>query len=380
MRFVKTHIAGAYEDAYLYMGRVVLTTAKRTAISFPVRAIGETVARTTPELPFLSEALFRRNDWLESELFSALRSSSGIETVLNSGLDRLVGHPIEIDLPLVKSREQELPISTDVILSALFYSQALFISGSGGFFKIDCDWNEEGYLTCETAHKRHDGKSLSATARLGAVNISCGSDGLFTEFDAFGRSDAKSSSLRRISDSSLRTTWMRGDLVNYRNSRTPELLRSEKASKDSSSKPVVTDFSTHPIELNSIASNVRAGTAHEAVTFSYFADNIGFQQLASSDCVTFEMSLPTKKGAVTRVKSTQRSPKVQGRIITAHRSAEGLVLRTSRGVYLMHGPHIETIHEGRVIAVRTFSDSKHYQNLISIVVEEGILFVAVVPT
>lgn len=380
MRLVKAHIAGAYEDAYLYMGRVILTTVEHTSVSFPIALLAQVVGRVIPDLPFLTEALFRRNDWLDSELFSTLRDSKGIEEVLERGLNSLLAEPVEVSLKELKPREQQLPISTEVILSALFYSQALFISSSNGFFQINCDWSEEGYLTCEKARTRHDGKSLSASARLGAVSISCGSDGLFTDFDVFDWSfSSKSGSPRRVSDSSLRTTWMGGNLVNYRDSRNPELLRAEKTSGSGRSKPVITDFYSHHVELNSIARSSGLQNSVSPITFSYFSDGIGFQQTASNECVSFEMSLPTKKGAVTRVKSSRPSPQVEGRIITAHRSGAGLILETTKGVYLLDESRVETLHEGRVISIRAFVDSKHYQNLVTIVIEDGVIIIAIVP-
>ena len=197
-----------FEGPVTYLSKPV--EEHRLCQRVPGFALVETGSHTTPQ-----RWIFEPSQHEESSLDSPDLAQSKGKAVLTRIVAKLAENRDAVTVPCWMDAASRRPSPS--CCSMIFVLMAIMELSAGYCAGL----LEEGYLTCERARTRHDGKSLSATARLGAVSISCGSDGVFTDFDVFDWSiSPKAGSPRRVAEFSLRTTWMGGNLVDYRDSRT----------------------------------------------------------------------------------------------------------------------------------------------------------------
>jgi hypothetical protein len=382
MRTASIFIPGSFEDAYLYMGRLIAVTENRSLRFYNLEQLVGAVERGfAAAIPVLTW-LFVRNDWLASGQFASLMHNPDLFGVFFSLFDRLPQPCFCSDADAAIETEEDLEMDATVILDMRLYNQRVYIGADSGLFHRDYDWSGEAVEAVTGTEKRLDARCLSMSAGYGAVNASCGDAGLFTSFDDFARLRENSSPrLRRIADRSLRTAWLSYDLVNYQSYSDPLLLKSRQEEVDDAlyhEKRALVGLGEEVMPLSDIYGELysKFDIDAESIQFAYNSSRVLFVQTIQGH--VYSIGVQTTREGWPKVTFARDYEYPGGRILGAQFSRCGTVIETENAVTLFSDGRWIELFRGGVLSVRAFAGSKRYQNVVCIVKEDGILLVGVV--
>jgi hypothetical protein len=225
MKIAQLFFKGNYEDAYAYKGWLNCVTCDHTLEMYNLEQVAAQID-PTERSGIASYYCFARNDLLKTEQFRTLMRDKSIRYSFFNLVDRL---PPTAEVKLEEGqylKKTQLKLQADVILDLLFYNSRLYLGAETGVFDVDVDWTAKeinGRL-----RKRHDAKCLNLSAGMGAVNASCGNDGLFSAIDDFGISRPGPLALTQTADRSIRSGWLRFLLANYSSNRSVNLFQTSR--------------------------------------------------------------------------------------------------------------------------------------------------------
>ena len=140
MNIVTLFLPGSYEDAYLYMGRLLTLTVERSLRIFDMESIIHQIETLYPEPYPLFTWLFLRNDWISSTQFRSLLANNQIASAFISAFD-LIPQDKAIELTDISPQiEHSIDISTKVILDLTIYNKRIYICSDSGLYHIDSEW------------------------------------------------------------------------------------------------------------------------------------------------------------------------------------------------------------------------------------------------
>jgi hypothetical protein len=371
MRIVRLFFPGDYEDALVYMGRLLLFTSGRTVETVSLPDLTEGLKNKFIDSHFAITLAVLRNDWLQSPQFLEMINDLRLAAAVEKQFDSLTQSPIEVIQN--KKSVQDLNVQSRALFDFLLYYQRLYIAADDGFYHLDGDWDNTA-PTLGPSVKRTDASSFGVSARLGTVNVSCGEDGLFSAFDDFSWVRSRSEQLEKSADASIRTSWVGFNLVNYRTARDVEVLLAHRESNPmrEGDKRVITSFSSRRAGVSEILSSKEV-SKQDDLNSAYFFDHQGFEQDARGRITSIQLTAPRREGYVPREKSRRVLNTPGDRVLSLSICSVGPVLETKNNVALctVDGSWTILLAE-RVLNVRTFKDSKHYQNLVCITTEHGV--------
>lgn len=371
MRIVQLFFPGHYEDALVYMGRLLLFTANRSVETISLSDLADDLNERFSDSHFAIRLAVLRNDWLQSPQFLGMMEDPQIAAFVGAQFDKLTKSPIEV--PQSRKSEQDLQLQSRALLDFLLYYQRLYVAADDGFYHFDGDWDGDATLKLGQSVKRDDVGSFCLSARLGTVNVSCGEAGLFSAFDDFNWVGSQRNQLEKSADASIRTSWVGFNLVNYRTPKQIDVLMAHRKSnpEHGGDKKVITGFSSSRVDFAETASPRKKGVSD--LSSAYFFDNQGFEQDTTGVVTALRLTAPRREGYVPREKERHTLATPGDRILSLSISSVGPVLELKNSVVLCSiGGNWSTLIADRVLNVRTFKDSKHYQNLVCITTEEGI--------
>jgi hypothetical protein len=406
MKFAKLFLPGRFEDAYIYMGKLVVLSEDKTICMYNLDQIVADLEMRYPSATPVLTYLFSRNDWLASAQFAALMRNKNIAQSIVSEFE-LFGDQV-IDLgqfirPAVFS-EQDLKISATVFLDMHIYSARLYLGADNGFYSINIDWEKQiPELLPGSKSKRLDAKCFNISARYGTVNASCGDDGLFSFINDFGWWKAGQVGHKiNLAESSLKTAWLDYDVVNYPSYDNPSLFKStaEKTEEGLEKEgKVLTQIGNESEDLSYLLHTVTSGTsskksngfhATHANPSSHFihehASNYGEDEIRFSYNADHRLFVQTQQGRffssrITRSQKGEIKPEHAkesreeiGRILTIQPAKVGPIIETEESVLLFAEQEnkLYTITEFGALTVRTFPRSKRFQNVAVVTIEDGI--------
>ena len=381
MKIVNLFLPGAFEDATVYMGRLIALTTERSLRFYNLEKIIRNVedscfSNLNPMLTYL----FVRNDWLSSLQFKLLLKNREVLNALLSTLEQAIQEQ-RIVLPsearYVQS-EHDLQIPGHVLLDMNIYNQRMYFGADTGFYHQNIDWETDDVKFVGNPQKRIDIRSMISSVGFGSVHISCGDGGLFSAFDEFNRFDSNGiQRLHQTENRSFRTAWSGHDLINYSNSINPILLsghhekiRLSDAYETETS--VLTNFEHEKTSLDSLLRNGNLPYDKDSgdIQYVYNSSNTFFVHTISGDFYTISIDKRDKESPIFRSKRTYESSKE--RILSIHPTNVGMVIEYDDQVKLFSGGQWFVVNDSAVLSVRTFIRSKRYKSMAVITTEEGI--------
>lgn len=390
MRIVQLSFPGRFEDAFLYMGRLIVITENHSVRIYDM----ESVVNKLEENKVLLDAptlLFFRNDWIKSQRFrDRLDNETGKESFLKA-VKQLESEQIKITTDFVKPVEWDLKIAADILLDLNIYNGRLYIGTNTGLYHLDLDWEEKTTKPINTAQKRLDAKCIHTTAKYGTVNASCGSDGWFSFLDVFDLGMSNSPKENHNSEYSLRTAWLDFDLVNYPTTVTPTLFNSVKTrlpqelieSKNNVEREqwIITELEDNKFELNSLFVNLNSPDEIDIEDLQFVHNSAKILFLSTYNGQLFALKLKTSSLNNPTVSYVKKYDGLNSLVSSLHTLSGGnspaLVLETDEQVILFAHNTFTPVFDGEVISIRTFSGSKHYRNIISLTTSNEVLLIAI---
>lgn len=390
MKIVQLSFPGRFEDAFLYMGRLIVITENHSVRIYDM----ESVVNKLEENKVLLDAptfLFFRNDWIKSQGFrDRLENETGKESFLKA-VKQLESEQIKITTDFVKPVEWDLKIAADILLDLNIYNGRLYIGTNTGLYHLDLDWEEKTTKPINTAQKRLDAKCIHTTAKYGTVNASCGSDGWFSFLDVFDLGMSNSPKENHNLEHSLRTAWLDFDLVNYPTTVTPTLFNSVKTrlpqqlieSKKNVEQEqwIITELEDNKFELNSLFVNLNSPDEIDIEDLQFVHNSAKILFLSTYKGQLFALKLKTSSLNNPTVSYVTKYDGLNSLVSSLHTLSGGnspaLVLETDEQVILFAHNTFTPVFYGEVISIRTFSGSKHYRNIISLTTSNEVLLIAI---
>jgi hypothetical protein len=357
-------LAGAQvEDAFIYRTALFCWTYDQTLRVYRVADLeAELDAVAGSEGLAASYSLFHSggvgSSQHQREAFSRLRDASGTTIVLDGSRVPFVESTIEGD--------------SGSVLDMLIYYDRLFLACDGGLFQVDdLAAPLEGLLRLP-AKLRVANTCYSASRGLGAVGVSCGSEGLSLLLSVFDDGDELRAA-SKIADSSIASQIGYGTVVNHLSR--PEI------------EFYACDMRDDPKRGNVITSVEAADTSRSDDVRGLVGDPPDDER---SELVFWDYGrlLTFGAGAVSSV-SVQRTGNgrhlnkvravaelsVSARVISAARSRDCLAVEmTDRIALLSSGPDFELreFFTGPLVSMRTYQSSVRYRRLVSYTSDIGL--------
>jgi hypothetical protein len=384
MKTASIFIPGQFDDAFLYMGRLLVFTANRDIQVWNLDQLSERLQSELPTSGEVPKWMFCRNDWLTSGQFHSLMKTPGI-------LERVIENFSRFPQPFVEIKsdgyQQQFPLAlnADQLLDVLVYAGRLYVATDGGLFDINVDWEFGGEIVPSDPRKRLEVSCLSTSANYGAVVASCGGDGLFTATESFSgiESPYGLETFHRSEHRSIRTAWLGEDLVNYSSSADPSLLRGKYQEgalsiQDEKASKVLIGLDEDQVSLRELFGEATAkhNVPVEDVQFVFNSKHNFFLNTYSGrffgagvkDVWTEDV---TKKREP-RLRYVKEYSRSESRILSAGATRVGVVLERDTDVSVWAQDEWHTFIDEPALSVRTFIKSKRYQNLVVATLTKGV--------
>ncbi|MDF5727047.1 MAG: hypothetical protein PUP92_03200 [Rhizonema sp. PD38] len=371
------------------MGRLIAITENRSVRVYDMKYIVNKLEedKALLDVPTL---LFFRNDWIEDSKSYYNSHNDTKKAEFRKAIQILESTPICVDEKFVEPVEWDLEIEADILLDLNIYNGRAYIGTNKGLYHLDLNWEQENVEPIGKAQKRLDAKCVHTTAKYGTVNASCGSEGWFSFLDDFGLASNSSHKEKYSSEWSLRTAWLEFDIVNYSTTVSPNLFKSIRSSlpeEESESTNnfekenwIVTDIGKEEVNLNSLFSEVNYKNFEpDDLQFVYNSSQTLFLNTYKGDM----FALGLKKGSVNTptISYFKRYEGLESLISSIHTikvgNGPGLIMETDEKIILFAHKSFIPILNSEVISIRTFSRSRHYQNIVSITTANEILLIAI---
>lgn len=395
MKIVKLFLPGEYDDVYIYMGRLIgLTVDRRLQIYNLEKMIEQIEVQHHPETIPAPTLLFTRNDWLASEQFKMLMKNWEMNLTFLNAVDVLSKSIIEIVPEKFLVEQKEINLLDPMILDLLIYNGRMFLGATGGLYNMDIDWKSNGQVETKSLQKRHDARCMNLSARNGTVNASCDDEGLISLIDEFRLWDHGSKKNdQKVAEKSLTTSWMNENIINYPSYDHPYLFHSQTGDSNTlgleRERKVVTGVDPQATDLEYLLA--QAFTKHkidenDKVRFVHNSAHRLFIATLSGLFLSLSLKAEEEKEDRKGHNKKQLSLGKDGRIWHLHRGIiatypckPGQIVETINTVALVPnvGKQMVELLQGDIVLIRTFPRSKRFQNLVAVIVDEGMFLISV---
>jgi len=377
MKSVTIFLPGDFEDACIYMGRLLVVTAERAFYFYNYEQIIQYLENQSTKSRSLLTYLFSRNDWLASNQFRVLAMNEGVRETILHDIDELSRTPIELSSSQKFIQTvHKLDISASVFLDITVYNQRVYIGADSGLYHIDFEWTPYSVEMPSKPEKRHDAKSINTSAKYGSINVSCGDEGLFCAFDEFRWVNSSQSTIKKFAEKSLRIGWFDTDLINYSTSTSPSFLRGKHESIQyggaDRERKILVEVGTEIFELDYLFENLLENGNIEDYTIQYVYNSNTTMFVHTLEGYFYVVGIQKSDGEHPKVRFTKTFKGENTRILSVHPCKTGLIIETNNKVFLFANGDWYHILDSEVLSVRTHSKSKRYQNIVVDTTEEGI--------
>jgi hypothetical protein len=378
MKAIRLFLPGAFEDAQLYMGHLLLFTADGGLQAIELEPLTKRLETRYADWRGLLTLAFARNDWLSGGPVSSLARNPGVAAALNSGFEAMAGTVLELDTSDVALQHlagYTHPAGT--VLDSEFYARRMYLGTTEGLFHFGVDFDD---LAVSTGQRRIDARCVAATAEYGAINASCEADGLFSGFDEFAWAGLQSrGALVQTAHRSLRSAYFGTDLINYEHSAGPERLVG-----------AVKEVEAEPDDVFGRKRKVVVGYGAPTPDPEGVITELERQRKVPSDDIQFVWNSSRaffintfEHGFFTAARSTSglrfaRHGRTAGRVVAVHPFPRGWIVETDFAVSVLASGRLHTLLDDEPMTVRTFEGSKRYRRLVAVCVEEGMHLISAV--
>lgn len=389
MKFASMRFPGKFEDAFLYMEKLVTITENNSVCVYDMNNIVNKLQENT-NLMDAPSLLFSRNDLIEEQVFRNRLYDPTSKANFLKAVEQINCESIEIGTDYTETVEWDLNIKDDIVLDVNIYNRRLYISTNKGLYHIDIDWESEKTIPLGRAIKRIDTKCIHTTAKFGTVNASCGSEGLYSFIDDFEIGNTNTRKERHIEEYSIRSSWFNFDVVNYQANTNPSFFNSSKIKiKEQKNIQLEKNFENENyiivnIEKSSfnfndffIKMNLQNKINLDEIYFTYNSSQSLF--ITTYDGSFFILKLQ-KEESNFNISDTYKFNGIKDLVSSIHtlgiRKA-GIVIETDENILLFADGQFISIFDGEVISIRTFPNSKYYKNIISVTTSEEIRLISI---
>lgn len=370
---------GEFEDAFVYMGKIAAITLKRTIAFIDLeKVVANLDERQSSSVPVGHIAFLRNND-VSTSIFKDMMRNPDVADAVLAAFDSFPTPFFEVNPFPYQLNEIELNLSASLILDTNIYNSRIYWGTEKGLFHGDFDWGRDEVALVKGFTKRSDAKCISTSVGYGAVNASCGDQGLLSGFDEFGLARLeKSNGLERVAEKSIRSAWFSFDVVNYTSSSQMTLLKTRRQRTDRTARAsertshVLTGITQESMDLKFLFDHIYTeyGVERDSVQYVYNSTNTIF--IHCLDGNFYSVGISPKKLEEGRVRFT-KTYKGQGtRILSVHSTETGLIIETDNRVFLFAHGRWWPLMESAVLSIRTFPRSKSFRNLVALTTEEGL--------
>ncbi len=389
MKIAKLLIPGRFENAFAYMGRLITVTEDRAMQIYNLESIAnfiETKYSVTLPTPTY---MFSRNDWFSSPQFKTLMQNEAIAKDLYAAFDRFpqpfldwteISH---LDSKISRPELQKpLAINDTAILDMSVYNNRIYIGTTDSLLHLDVEIPQGATAKVQEPQKRLEVGCVNIAVKYGAANASCGSDGLFTLINDFSWRPEVVRRTEHIESGSLRTGWLDYGFVNYPALNEPYLFKfqSEKARQNSNlerESRVLTEVNLDAESFTDyLPGNVKESDFVDNTQYSYNSNNSFFVRTNAGKFYSYKIK--KSRDASTSILPNSIPEKSISRIVSVNPTKVGPVIETSNRIVILSNEtgQLEVLHDGRAIAIKTFPQSKRFQHLVAITIDEGVLLVS----
>jgi hypothetical protein len=360
------------------MGRLLVLTPEHTILTYNLEKIVQGIETRYFGSAPIPTFMFLRNDWLAGPVFQSLLKHPDVRTSINRAFQAFP-ETIELDDRILQATQQDLGVNANVVLDWLVYNGRLYLSTDTGLYHLDMDWNSEEVQIEGRPEKRLDVRCLSTSAKYGAINASCGDEGLFTAVDEFGWINGKKDdSMDKSSDKSIKTGWLGFNVVNYRTQTIPLLLKSSRKQTEGrgidQERTVLTAIGTEKIDLTYLYDSItqQYGVRRESIQYAFNSRNTVF--IHTYDGTFYSIGVTqSSTGGAPKVRFTKTYKGENTHILSATATRVGILIETPDRVLVFKDGRWTTLATAEALSVRSFTTSRRFQHLIAITTEDGLL-------
>jgi hypothetical protein len=383
MKTATLYIPGSFEDAYLYMGWLVVLTAER---SFRFYNLDEIVAKIGDRLPssgYVAELMFRHNEWLTSAQFRSLTKTPSATQDIVAQFDAFPKPYLQIP-PDVGFEEHNVLIGTNAVLDYLIYNRKMYVGNKDGLFSAFVDWDGNVPFLPKQFHRRFDARCMNVTGKFGAIVASCGDDGLLWSAEGAYRDDeSEGSRWERAENKSVRARWLANGIINYKTAIDPDLLGIRKAPSrkrlsEDQGDMVVTAIGEERTPLQQdLLSEIKKHTpdVFDANLIQYIFNSEKVVFIYTYDGHFFALDVKGRKIGAPQLRFSHTYKGAGTRILSAATTKLGAVLETDNRVWHFANGEWTDVLESPAMSVRTFPNAKSFHNLIAVTTEKGVYLV-----
>lgn len=385
MKTATLFIPGSFEDAYLYMGWLVVVTSQQSFRFYNLDAIVAEMVSLHPQSAYVAELMFRHNEWLTSTQFASLtRTPSSVQDIVTQ-FDAFPKPCFELprDVPF---EEHNIRIGSNVVLDYIIYNREMYVGSKDGLFSAFVDWDSDVPALPPRFHRRVDAECVSVTARFGAIVASCGDDGLLWSAEgAYPSAERDRTPWGRAEDKSIRARWLANGIINYKTVTDPNLLAVKKARPrdrlaDEPGDLVVTSIGEERIPLQEhLLSEIRKHIPNvfdaSLIQYIFNSDRVVF--IFTFDGHFFALDVKGRKAGPPQLLFSHTYKGAGTRILSAASTKLGAVLETDHRVLHFANGDWTDVLDSPALSVRTFPYAKNFHNLVSVTTEQGTYLVGI---
>lgn len=283
----KLFLPGDFEDAFLYMGRLIVLTEEHTIRSYNLQMIVDSIEEKMRGQVPVPSYMFAHNEWIYESPFQSIMRNDGVSNAFLRALAQFPEPYLELDERLLRLSEHELGIEARTLLDMNIYNRRLYIAADTGLYHIDLDWEDEQIHAADNAVKKLDVRCIGTSAKYGAVSASCMDQGLFVSIDDFGWNknwfpvgNFSSGEMIQLAEKSIRTSWSGFHLINYSTATTPVLMRSSRHRSDRQisferERNIITEIGSETIDLDYILEHVEEIYGFDSTAIQYTFNSNG---------------------------------------------------------------------------------------------------------
>jgi hypothetical protein len=385
MRTATLHIPGDFEDAYLYMGWLVVITSERSFRFYNLDEIVAQVRELVPSSTYIADLMFRHNEWLTSAQFvSLIKTPSAAQDIVRQ-FDLFPKPHVQIPEE-VGFQEYDVHIGSNLVLDYFIYNRQIYVGSKDGLFSAFVDWDQDLPEIPGQFQKRFDARCINLTGRFGAVVASCGDDGLlWSAEDAYRDPTTNNPGWELAEDKSVRARWLSNGLINYKTAIDPNLLGIRKArsrerlADDDQGDLVVAAIGEESTPLQQrLLSEIKDNTPEifdaNLIQYIFNSDKVVF--IFTFDGHFFALDVKTRRSGPPQLRFSHTYKGTDTRILSAAATKLGAVLETDDRVWHFANGEWNLVLGSPALSVRTFPNAKNFHNLISVTTEEGVYLVA----
>lgn len=375
MYIKKIFIPGEFNDAYIYMYNLIVFTDDGFLFSVNIELLANYIEQISAyPINSVAQYIFSKGTWIKE--FPLVRPNS---VALKEFKYSFLNFP---DFVEIKSNILN-PISNTKIKDILYttvYNRRVYLGSESGVYHLDLDWRGKYIESNKKAKKRFDAMCIHIKAGSGAVNISCGDDGLITQFDDFNQfgNNFWRNHEQQYHDNktkSIRTGWFQDNLINYTAQNEIDILKvkRDKQMINSTPRTLAIGFDNTSDEIFDIHSMDK----YKAL-YLYNTSRAFIMQTENKEIVYLDTYKSRDTDNISVKQSFTYQSRLNEQIISIQPINDYFIMEYYDSVKLLARNSLVELVEGKALSIKTYPKAKLYKNLVTIVTEEGIYIISII--